>query len=143
MDEYQGLFLVLVIGLILLIAFVFSHRSYYSDKHPILDQVRSNFSMLNPEYANIPLREGDSAYTENKSVITLCLKNPENGKYYDINTLMYVSLHELAHIISKTHGHNDEFRENFSKLLKKAAQIGIYNPRIPIPDTYCGVNGDS
>jgi len=143
MDDYQGLFLVLVIGIMLLGAFILSRRSYYSDDHPILEQIRSNFSMLNSEYSEIPLREGDSAYTENKSVITLCLKNPETGKYYDMNTLMYVALHELAHIISKTHGHNKEFRENFAQLLRKGAEFGIYNPRIPIPNTYCGINGDS
>jgi hypothetical protein len=85
------------------------------------------------------LREGGSAYTENKTVITLCLKNPENGYYYNSNTIMYVALHELAHIISKTQGHNDEFNNNFAMLLKQAETRGIYNPRIPIPTTYCGI----
>ena len=142
MEGTQGLFLVIVIGLVVLSAFVLSKRSYYSDKHPLLDQVRSNFSMLNPDYADIPLREGNSAFTENKSVITLCLKNPETGKYYDMNTLMYVALHELGHIISKSHGHNSEFRENFANLLRQASKMGIYDPRKSIPNTYCGIGGD-
>ena len=43
----------------------------YSDDNPVLDAVRHNFSLLNPKYANIPLREGDSAYTENKRTITV------------------------------------------------------------------------
>ena len=111
----------------------------YSDDNPVLDAVRHNFSLLNPKYANIPLREGDSAYTENKRTITLCIKNPETGKNYSMNTIMYVALQELAHVVSKTKGHNEEFRRNFTILLKEAARIGIYNPGKEIPQTYCGV----
>jgi len=135
----QGIFLVVVIGLVVLTAFTLSRKSYYSDKHPLLEQIRSNFTMLSSDYSDIPLREGGSAYTENKSVITLCLKNPETGKFYSMNTLMYVALHELGHIISKTHGHNEEFRKNFATLLRRATKIGIYDPRVPIPQTYCGI----
>ena len=115
-------------------------RSYYSSKHPMLDKVRENFSRLNPEYSKIPLRSGGSAYTENKAVITLCLSNPETGKYYDMNTIMYVALHELGHVITHTHGHDDNFRKNFANLLRRGAEIGIYDPRRAIPTTYCGIN---
>lgn len=132
----------LVIGLVVIAAFALTPRSYYSHDHPILNQVRDNFAKLNPEYSKIPLREGDSAYTENKAVITLCLKNPETGGYYDMNTIMYVALHELGHVVSKTHGHNDEFKKNFATLLRQAARKGIYDPRKPIPTTYCGVGPD-
>lgn len=134
--------LIILVFSAILAAYFIRKRSYYSHDHPILNQVREKFSQLNPEYAKIPLREGNSAYTENKAVITLCLKNPETGKYYDDNTIMYVALHELGHIISKTHGHNDEFKRNFSSLLRQAARRGVYDPRIPIPSTYCGVGPD-
>ena len=138
-----NLFVILLVGgLILLLYLSLRPRSYYSHDHPILNNVRSNFAKLNPEYAKIPLREGNSAYTENKAVITLCLKNPETKDYYDMNTIMYVALHELGHMVSKTHGHNDEFKRNFAILLRQAARKGIYDPRIPIPQTYCGVGPD-
>jgi len=138
----KSVILILVIGLVIAAAFAMTPRSYYSHDHPILNQVRDNFTLINPDYAKIPLREGNSAYTENKAVITLCLKNPETDRYYDMNTIMYVALHELGHIVSKTHGHNDEFKQNFSTLLRQASKIGIYDPRIPIPDTYCGVDAE-
>ncbi len=133
---------ILVIALIVVAAFFLTSKSYYSHDHPILNQIRDNFIQLNPEYAKIPLREGNSAYTENKAIITLCIKNPETGRYYDMNTIMYVALHELAHIVSKTHGHNDEFKRNFSTLLRQAARKDIYDPRRPIPTTYCGIGPD-
>ena len=135
--------LITVIIFFLVIAIVFviirPQISSYSDDNPMLDKVRVAFSQINPKYADIPLREGSSAYTENKRVITLCLKNPDTGQYYDFNTIMYVALHELGHVVSKTHGHNEEFKLNFSTLLRKAAELKIYNPRKEIPQTYCGV----
>src|SRR4029079_14269048 len=86
----------------------YSSRQYFSTNNPMLSEVRANFSKLDPEYAKIPLREGDSAYTENKEVITLCLVDPESKKQYDLNTVMYVAIHELAHVVSKNTGHGPE-----------------------------------
>lgn len=120
-------------------AYALAPRKYFSSKHPLLDEVRSNFAQLDPKYAEIPLREGDSAYTENKAMITLCLKDPKNGEFYDMNTIMYVALHELAHMTSKGWGHGDEFKKNFAELLRRAAKLGIYDPRKPMPPSYCGV----
>jgi len=134
---------IVVIAVIAVLVWALTRRSYYaSSSHPVLDIVRSNFTRLDPSYANIPLSEADSSYTENKSTITLCLKN-KSGRYYDINTVMYVALHELAHVLSHTHGHGDEFRQNFADLLRRGAAAGIYDPRQPIPATYCGVGGES
>lgn len=121
-----------------------SHRSYYSNDNPIINKVRENFGKMHPDYFRIPIREGDSSYTEGKKFITLCLKNPETGGYYDMNTIMYVALHELAHLVSSSYGtpgdeHNAEFRKNFNMLLDRAEKLGFYNPSIPIPKTYCGV----
>ena len=133
---------ILVVALVVVVTFFLTSKSYYSQDHPILNRIRDNFAQLNSEYSKIPLREGNSAYTENKAVITLCIKNPETGEYYDMNTIMYVALHELAHIVSKTHGHNDEFKRNFSTLLRQAARKGIYDPRRSIPTTYCDIGPD-
>ena len=140
MDGTYGLILLTVVGLVILAAYVFTKESYTSDDHPMLNEIRNNFAKINPKYANIPLKKGNSAYTENKAVITMCLKNPKTDEYYDMNTIMYVALHELAHIISKSHGHTEEFKNNFTNLLRKGTKLGIYNPRKPIPETYCGIN---
>lgn len=134
---------IFVVLLVTFAAYNYTQRSHFSSKHPLLDQVRANFSKIDPKYAEIPLRSGDSAFTENKEVITLCLTDPDTGKDYDINTITYVALHELAHVISTTVGHGKIFRENFQKLLKKGAELGIYDPRRPIPVRYCNVKTGS
>ena len=137
----RGIVVLLFFGLLVIAAVAFSSKSGYSSNDPMLGQVRANFAKLNPRYAEIPLRTGDSAYTENKEVITLCLVNPDTGKYYDLNTIMYVALHELSHVVTPEgqEEHGDAFKKNFADLLRKAADIGIYDPRRPIPATYCHV----
>ncbi len=128
-----------VVVLFVVVAYTFSKRSYFSSKHPLVEKIRTNFALLNPEYAKIPIQEGNSAFTENKEMITMCLQDPKTKKYYDMNTLTYVALHELAHVVNSTHGHDDEFKKNFAKLLERATQLGIYDPTKPLPEYYCGV----
>lgn len=128
-------FLVFLCGYLL----IQKQRSYYSDKHPVLDKLRESLAKLDPEYAKIPLKIGTSAYTENKETITMCLQDPKTGEYYDWNTLTYVLLHEVAHLISKhTKGHEGEFPANFAKLLVRATKAGIYDPRKGVQLSYCG-----
>jgi len=139
----KGVVVIFIFLIMATAAYSYSQRSYFSSKHPLLDQVRANFAKIDPKYAGIPLRSGDSAYTENKEVITLCLTDPETKLDYDINTITYVALHELAHVISTTQGHGEIFKKNFAMLLKKGAELGFYDPRKPIPAQYCNVKTGS
>ena len=113
-----------------------------SDKHPVIKRIKDNFTKIDPVFSKIPIKSGDSAFTENKSVITLCLADPNNKKEYDMNTMMYVSLHELAHVITKSQGHTSEFKDNFSKLLRFGNKLGFYDPSKPMPTNYCGITSD-
>ena len=47
----------------------------------------------------------------------------------DKNTLLYVTIHELAHIMTKSVGHTKEFWDNFKYLLEEAITNGIYQPK--------------
>ena len=137
------IFIALTVVFIATTVFLFAPTtSFYSDSHPILDKIRERFTIINPRFGKIPLKLGDKAYTEDKAVITLCIVNPHTNTFYDINTLMYVSLHELAHTLTKADGdqsHGDEFKGNFAKLLKEAQFRGVYDSTQPIPVAYCGV----
>ena len=62
-----------------------------------------------------------------KKNIHLCLRSrDEKREIYDINTLMYVVLHELAHVISTEIGHGEEFKRIFKTLVQDAISIEIY-----------------
>lgn len=132
---------VAVVGSLFVLAALASGMRNRDDvkREPLLALVRSNFTKLSPHYGEIPLYEGNSSYTENKSSITLCLRDQKTASPYDSNTLMYVALHELAHVISKTYGHGDEFKKNFAALLDRAEKLGFYDSKIPLPSNYCGV----
>ena len=85
-----------------------------------------------------------TAYSENKGEkLAFCLNKNKNGKggLIDLNTLMYVAIHEVAHIATKSVGHTDEFWKNFKFLLQEAKEIGIYEPEDykKNPKNYCGM----
>ena len=53
---------------------------------------------------------------------------------------MFVILHELAHVMSISYGHEDEFKNNFSYITHLASSLGLYKPQDfqTNPKTYCG-----
>jgi hypothetical protein len=85
-----------------------------------------------------------TAYSENKGEkLAFCLNRRKNGtRLIDENTLTFVALHELSHIMSATVGHNDEFWGNFKFLLENAIKQGIYKPvdYKKNPQPYCGMD---
>jgi hypothetical protein len=90
------------------------------------------------------IRSGDTSYSENKGQrIVVCLRDKTKPPYplVEINTVMFVMLHEMSHLMTETIGHTPEFWENFRRILHDAVKIGIYTPvnysRQPTP--YCGM----
>jgi len=98
-----------------------------------LNEFAKNIKRLVSNYNPNSLSENvpNSAYTsysENKGQkIVFCLRSKRTDKLVDINTMMFVGLHELAHLMTHSIGHKPEFWENFRILLRIAIRIGIYN----------------
>ena len=63
-------------------------------------------------------------------------------KLIDENTLTFLAVHELAHVMTESVGHTKEFWQNFKFLLKDAVKMGIYTPvdYKKKPKSYCGMN---
>ena len=83
--------------------------------------------------------ESAAAYTINKGdEMRLCVRNNETLE--NMNTSMFVVLHELGHLMSISYGHNEEFRNNFSYVVHLASNLGIYKPEDfeNKPVEYCG-----
>lgn len=81
-----------------------------------------------------------AAYSINKGErIGMCLKSSD-GRYEDINTMFFVLMHELAHIMSKRYAHDGEFWNNFSTLIQAAVEAKIYRYQHFDRDhtTFCG-----
>lgn len=70
----------------------------------------------NPNYTSYSVNKGEQ--------IVLCLRS--HNKLMDLNTMIFVVLHELAHICTLSIGHTTEFWDNFKWILEEAINIGIY-----------------
>ncbi len=120
----------------------FSFMSSISpEDNDILMRIKNDICRLNPKFKSLNFRVGNASETINKKNVYLCLKD-STGNYYDYNMLMYVTLHECAHVLSKAidSDHNNtsqEFMDNFKMLLDKAESIGIYDPNLPKIQNYC------
>lgn len=120
--------------------------TYIGQKYPEQENVKRLVKGYNPKkiYETLPTSEY-TAYSENKGEkLAFCLDTEKNsqGRLIDINTLMYVALHELSHVASESIGHTDEFWENFKFLITEAKEIEVYNPvdYKKEPSRYCGMN---
>ena len=106
---------------------------YLDEKYPKeKENVRRLVKNFNPTkiVETLPTSEY-TAYSENKGQkIAFCLnkEKTDNENLIDENTLMFVALHEMAHVASKSIGHNTEFWDNFTFLIEDAEEIQLYKP---------------
>jgi predicted metal-dependent hydrolase len=89
-----------------------------------------------------PQDEKYTSYTVNKGEkIVFCLRSKLLEDIHDMNTLMYVVIHELGHVGCPEYGHTPLFKKIFKFLLEQSVIIGIYDPidyRYN-PQSYCGM----
>lgn len=89
-----------------------------------------------------PNDEKNTSYTINKGEkIVICLRSKFLSEIHDINTIMYVVIHELAHVGCPEYGHTPLFKKIFIFLLKESHKINIYTPvdYRKKPQDYCGM----
>ena len=98
----------------------------------------SNTSMIqyvkkiNEKIDDVEIQESpaDSKYTSysiNKGeVIVFCLRSKITNRLHDLNDLLYVAIHEIAHIGCPEIGHTDLFFKINKYLIQKAIDYNIY-----------------
>lgn len=117
---------------------------YMGKNYPDRENVKRLVNGFNPKKINEILPTSSyTAYSENKGEkLAFCTTTTKKGnKLIDDNTLTFVGIHEVAHIMTKSIGHTKEFWQNFKFLLKNAAKTGIYTPidYKRKPKEYCGM----
>ncbi len=97
----------------------------------------------NPDNISESISGGNyTSYSVNKGEkIVFCIRSKDKeAKLTDLNTIMFVAIHEFAHVITKSIGHNEEFWNNMKFLLKLGIKLNIYKQhnyrKKPVP--YCG-----
>ena len=113
------------------------------EQYPDNQDVKRLFKNYNPD--NVSEGSSDNGYTSysiNKGEkVILCLRQKIDNAFVDKNIILYVTIHELAHLMTSELGHTDMFWNNFKFILSEAVKIGIYK-KIDYsknPVKYCGI----
>lgn len=115
----------------------------YPDK-PQVKQMVKNFR-ADPErfMEATPDSEHTSSTVNKGESIHMCLRQRDgpDESLVDENVMMFVALHEFAHICTESVGHDSSFWNNFGWLLKEAEALGLYRYTnfSAHPVSYCGV----
>ena len=117
---------------------------YMKEKYPDDARVKKLVQGFNPKKISETLPTSElTAYSENKGEkIAFCLNTTKKGDtLIDMNTLTFVAIHELSHVMTTSVGHKQDFWENFKFLLQNAKDAHIYDPvdYKKKPKEYCGM----
>lgn len=125
------------------------YMTYMEDesKNYFIKKLKENYNpYIISEAAVDPLY---TTYTIDKKDMHICLRTRDSkDEIYDINLLMYVVLHEAAHLCNYNKngypiiGHGQEFRNIFKFLVEQAILIDVYQyvDYTHSPKEYCGIN---
>lgn len=88
----------------------------------------------NNQYTSYSINKGEK--------LVFCIRQKdEEETIVNENLMLFVAIHELGHVMSKSVGHNDEFWKNFKRLLKVAVENNLYKNEdyAKTPKDYCGI----
>ena len=135
---------VLVWILVLLLAIIL----IFNREDPMLKEIKKRYNKLAD---HLRFNEKYSDICKNRSIITGLKKKSDTIAYNinkgyeiyiaidnesDVNSAMYVLIHELAHSTVPEYDHSSDFWTNFKELRQIASDIDVYEP---IKESkYCG-----
>jgi hypothetical protein len=95
-------------------------------------------------FENEPTSPDKTSYVKNKGkIISLCLREKGSGKnkFHNLNLILFVFIHELAHIVSVSYSHDTEFWTNFKFLLEFCEKHNLYKSQnyASFNVVYCGL----
>ena len=118
------------------------HLTRTYPKDPRVKRLQENFD---PDRISEASPTGTyTSYSVNKGEkIVFCLRQrDQHENLLDLNTMIFVAIHEIAHIMTESVGHTPEFWENMKFVLNVAMsndlQIYQYHPYHERPQSYCG-----
>ena len=121
-------------------SFVDNLKSGQHCTHPKVLRIAERWAGRLSETSQMYDRE--AAYTTDKKTISICVRKAD-GDIEDLNAAMYVLLHELSHVATPQHGHDEKFWSTFRFLLQLAVKQGLYDPKGAGSVSYCGVAIDN
>ena len=123
--------------------YVVDNKDKYPDYKIYIEQFNNNFTPSRTQIYETSLTSNYTSYSINKGEeLSFCLRSKSTGKLHNINLLMYVAVHELAHTACPETGHTPLFNKIFKFLLERAIEIKLYyyEDYTSNPVEYCGMN---
>lgn len=120
--------IVIVIVLLLIILWMYITTNVISQDQEVIDRLNADLrKILEPIQPNIvfSLVADSRTYTSDKRVIHLLIVDPSTSKTYNYNTLLYVAIHELAHVMCPEKGHTPLFDKYHQLLVDQAFKDGL------------------
>lgn len=119
-------------------------QTFIIQKYPNDPRAKQLNELFDPDnMVEAELDSESTSYTINKGEkIVVCLRARDGtNRIEDFNTLLFVAIHEFAHVLTESIGHTNEFWDNFAWVLKEAVRSGIwkYQDFSQHPVMYCGV----
>jgi hypothetical protein len=119
---------------------LYSKKATFEEMKSNIDRLKTRFQPNN--ISESTPHEKYTSYSVNKGEkIVFCLRAKNNKEHLvSENIIVFVALHELAHVMTKSVGHTDEFWSNFQFLLKIAVKLKLYQNTNynNNPADYCG-----
>ena len=108
------------------------------------DSIRLKHNWLKLDIHETTFKDHVAYVVDKNKDFKLCVTTP-NGEHENENTMRFVVLHEMAHMMSSSYGHNIEFNNHFINLLRVAVHLNVYTPEMSSlnPVTYCGTTVSS
>jgi predicted metal-dependent hydrolase len=122
--------------------YVVENMNKYPDYIDYIEQFDENFTKSRTKIYETSLKSEYTSYSINKGEeLVFCIRSKSNGKLHNINLLMYVAVHELAHTACPETGHTPLFNKIFKFLLERAIEIKLYyyEDYANNPVEYCGM----
>ena len=117
-------------------------RHYPHDK-----RVKLMVKRFNPNSMSELSGYADSKYTsysvsKGKKIIFCLRSRDKHQKLISLQTLMFVAIHEIAHVMTVSIGHTEEFWDNMRFLLANGIEWKLYKPvdYAKKPQAYCGLH---
>ena len=111
-------------------------------KYPVNEYAQQLYKNYNPDAVSEgSIESGYTSYSINKGEkIILCIRQRDKS-FVDKNTILYVAIHELAHLMTPEIGHTTLFWKNFKWILEEAVSIKLYThvDYTEKPSDYCGI----
>lgn len=121
-----------------------ANRDKFPDYIPYIDQLQKH--MKNSKISESDGNTVYTSYTVNKGEeIVFCIRSKSLrglNTIHNENILMYVAIHEQAHVACPERGHTQLFKKIFAFLIQESISIGIYTYEDygKVPVEYCGMD---